>query len=200
MSAKKRTSSATKKKAAKASPGPKRAKAAGRAAKPAAKKVAKKAVPAKRANARPAKAAPAQGKKPVAKKTAAKKPVVKAKASKKPAPAAVKRRDGTGHLDPKYAADLRAKSGPRDTDAKDVAFVTTKVGRGGRNDPLAEELGEEFVETVTSGEDEGTELRDRKVVEELGGPFTVTNAGTEFAEGTDGSNPEGATREPFPRT
>ena len=67
-------------------------------------------------------------------------------------------------------------------------------------DALSSELGEEFVETVTSGEDEGNELRDERVTEELGGPFTVTTGGTEFADGVDPSNPRRATREPFPRT
>ena len=136
------------------------------------------------------------GKKVVAKKRAAKKLVVKKAASAKAKPAAkpakaptVKRRDAIGHLDPKYAAELRALGGhPKDDD------------RAFPNDALSEELGEEFVETVTSGEDEGTEIRDRRVTEEIGGPFTVTTGGTEFASGVDPSNPKQSKREPFPRT
>ena len=35
--------------------------------------------------------------------------------------------------------------------------------------------------------------------EELGGPFVETAASTEFAGGTDESNPEDASQEPLPR-
>jgi hypothetical protein len=190
--------------------------------KKAAKKGAKRAKPAKplprkgsvvKARAGTAKRAAAKksppakklaAKKPVAKKLAAKKPVAKKLVAKKAAPKklggreatlagpkprpAVKRRDATGHLDPKYAADLRALESPKDDDR---AFAS---------DALSRELGEEFVETVTSGEDEGNELRDKRTTEELGGPFTVSSGGTEFASGVDPSNPKTSTREPFPRT
>jgi hypothetical protein len=54
--------------------------------------------------------------------------------------------------------------------------------------------------TATSGEDEGEDVANQDVPEELGGPFVVTDADTEFAQGTDASNPRGAKREPFPRT
>ena len=67
-------------------------------------------------------------------------------------------------------------------------------------DAQAQELGREFVETVTSGEDEGNEVRDQFVSEEIGGPFVTTTAGQEVAEDEDESNPEGSTREPFPTT
>ena len=181
------------------------------------KKLAKSAKGAKVAKSAKAKASPAKGRaaakkpvakkalkakpianKPLSKKSAKAKPALKAKAAPRPKPlakakranVAVKRRDGAGHLDPKYAAELRARSGDQRKD-DDRAF-------GG--DALSQELGEEFVETVTSGEDEGNEIRDQRVTEELGGPFTVTTAGTEFAGDVDGSNPKGASREPFPRT
>ena len=42
------------------------------------------------------------------------------------------------------------------------------------------------------------EIRDRVMDEELGGPFVMTPAKREFAEGTDPSNPEDSEREPFP--
>jgi hypothetical protein len=106
------------------------------------------------------------------------------------------RRDATGHLDPKYAADLRARSlesAPRDGE---VAFVA----RAKSADPLVEALGEEFVAAATSGEEGSLEDLNRGVPEELGGPFVVTRARTEFARGTDRSNPKDATREPFPKT
>jgi hypothetical protein len=105
------------------------------------------------------------------------------------------RRDGSGRLDPKYARDLRALSRENHVEGDDRAFF--KTPRSG--DDLAEELGEEAVGTMTSGEDQGRHLIDEEVEEERGGPF-VRTGGEEFARGTDGSNPLDATREPFPRT
>jgi hypothetical protein len=54
------------------------------------------------------------------------------------------------------------------------------------------------VKTVTSGEDAGQSARDEDSIEEDGGPFIETSGKEEFAYDTDGSNPIGATREPFP--
>ncbi len=105
---------------------------------------------------------------------------------------AIRRRDATGHLDPKYAADLLAQSGGHDVEGS--SFVT----RPRSKDDLAETFGEEFVETVTSGESHEEDAVE--VPEERGGPFVESTGGTEFAEGTDESNPEGADREPFPTT
>src|SRR5579863_9839394 len=50
---------------------------------------------------------------------------------------------------------------------------TTLLGsRGGReSDDLAEELGEAFVMTATSGEQADEDIRDQEVPEERGGPF-----------------------------
>lgn len=109
------------------------------------------------------------------------------------------RRDATGHLDPKYAADLREKSkefvNPNDSD--DRAFLA----HGARTtDDLAETLGEEFVASATSGEEVGEEELNALTEEENGGPFIITTAGEEMADDVDASNPEDATREPFPRT
>lgn len=138
----------------------------------------KKAAPAKKKAAK-TKAAPAKKKKAVAK-------------TKKSAPA---RRDATGHLDKKYAADLRRRSREnRETDDTD-AFIR----KNRAHDALAEQLGEEAVEAMTSGEDQSDQLQDAEVDEEAGGPFVVTAGGEEFADGTDRSNPKGATREPFPK-
>jgi len=67
-------------------------------------------------------------------------------------------------------------------------------------DDLAEELGEETVEAMTSGEYQMEDVLDQVVEEERGGPFVESTAGIEFAEGTDPSNPPDATREPFPKT
>ena len=119
---------------------------------------------------------------------------------KKPAPAAPRfpRRDGAGHLSPKYAADLRrrAKGEAATRNQNEDAFVHGTHVR----DDLAEQLAEEMVGAATSGEDAGEDLANQDVPEERGGPFVVTSAGTEFAEGTDESNPKGSKREPFPRT
>ena len=65
-------------------------------------------------------------------------------------------------------------------------------------DPLAEERnGRELVRGALSGEDYGKD--DVAVTEEFGGPL-VTTGETEFAGGTDPSNPPSATREPFPKS
>jgi hypothetical protein len=126
-------------------------------------------------------------------KTSTKRKAAPKRAAAKATPI-VRRRDATGHLDPRYANELRALGGhDRDDES---AFVR----RPRSKDDLAEELGEEFVLTATTGEDEGEEVANQSVPEELGGPFVVTDAQTEFAGGTDASNPRGAKREPFPRT
>jgi hypothetical protein len=110
----------------------------------------------------------------------------------------VMRGDGTGHLGAKYAADLRARSlASAEDHTVDRAFLRESKSL---DDPLAEQLGEEAVMTMTSAEDQSDQLQDVEVVEEIGGPFEVTTARQEFAPGTDRSNPRGATREPFPRT
>jgi hypothetical protein len=112
-------------------------------------------------------------------------------------PGAFRRRDATGHLEPKYAADLHAKSG-KDAKGNDPAFIG---GRARSTDELAESLGEEFVESATSAESTAERSpNDDIVTEESGGPFVVTNAKIEFAKGTDASNPEDSTREPFPKS
>jgi hypothetical protein len=118
---------------------------------------------------------------------------------KKPDPAhPIARRDATGHLDPKYAADLRARSKESAEDVGvDRAFLRTKKSGG---DSLANELGAEAVATMTSAEDQSDQLQDAEVEEEKGGPFVTTTGGQEFAEGTDASNPSSATREPTPKT
>jgi hypothetical protein len=146
-------------------------------------KAPKKSSPKKKAA--PKKAAP--------KKAAPKKAAPKKAAAKKP----VARQDRAGHLAPKYAKDLRRMSKASAEPKDPRAFV----GKRGRSmDPLAEELAEEFVETVTSGEDEGNEIRDKFTDEEVGGPFINSSARREFGYGTDKSNPKGSKREPFPTT
>jgi len=108
----------------------------------------------------------------------------------------IRRRDATGHLDPNYAAHLRAESGHSRDASDNVAFLSAERSK----DDLAEELGEEAVEAMTTGEYQGEDVLDQVVEEERGGPFVVSTAGVEYAEGTDPSNPSTATREPFPKT
>jgi hypothetical protein len=155
---------------------------------------------------------PTKKKKPVAKakaktkakakvKTRAKaKPAVKRAKAKRPAPKkakkVVRRRDGAGHLDPRYAATLREKSDESRTHDADQAFV----GGSRSKDDLAEEMGETWVASATSGEDENQDVLEQEVPEEMGGPFVETSANQEFAHGTDPSNPKGSSREPFPKT
>ena len=107
----------------------------------------------------------------------------------------IHRRDATGHLDPKYAADLRLRSLESARGSEDVAFL----GRAKSTDSLAEVLGEEFLEAATTGEDAGLEALNQDMPEEEGGPFVLTRGRDEFARGNDPSNPRGATREPFPK-
>jgi hypothetical protein len=109
--------------------------------------------------------------------------------------AAIQRRDPTGHLNPKYAAELRSKSLERGArDGESVAFL----GSPRSAVTLAETLGEEFVSAATSGEDARLDDLDARQPEDEGGPFVVTSGRAEFAKGRDASNPKGATREPFP--
>jgi hypothetical protein len=145
--------------------------------------------------------------KPAAKKKAAhrkkqaakKKSALKKKRTVKNKPAARKplqRRDATGHLNPAYTQDLRRASRENQEHDDDRGFL---IGKN-TDEALSQELGREFVETVTSGEDEGNEVRDKFVTEEVGGPFVTSTRGQEIAEDADESNPEGSTREPFPKT
>lgn len=107
----------------------------------------------------------------------------------------VRRRDATGHLDPDYERKLlEASLENRNRDGDSRAFLD------GAPEELAEELGEAFVQAVTSGEDAELERRERVTPEESGGPFVPSSADQEFADGTDESNIAEATREALPRT
>lgn len=105
------------------------------------------------------------------------------------------REDRPGHLDPEYAKSLRAISEEGKTHDDDRAFVGDRA-----KDDLAEELGEEAVVAMTTGEDDLGDDLDAEVADERGGPFVQTTGDEEFAAGTDPSNPRTATKEPFPTT
>src|SRR5262245_15980714 len=102
--------------------------------------------------------------------------------------------DAAGHMNPSEARRLLELAGRERPDGADRAFADAK------DDDLAEELGEAAVHNMTSGEDALRADLEAEVAEELGGPFVETSANTEFAGGTDESNIETATREPFPKT
>lgn len=106
-----------------------------------------------------------------------------------------KREDRPGHLDPKYAASLRELG--HEAHAKDAKAFVDGAKSG---DDLAEELAEEAVVAMTSGEDGLEDDLQAPVDEENGGPFVRSTAKEEFAKGTDASNPKSAKREPFPKT
>lgn len=107
----------------------------------------------------------------------------------------VVRRDATGHLDPEYERKLLEASQANRSRDPDRAFID-----GAAPEELSEELGEAFIQAVTSGEDAELERRESVIPEESGGPFVPSTAGQEFAGGTDESNIPEATREALPRT
>lgn len=104
-----------------------------------------------------------------------------------------KRRDATGHLDAEYERRVLSTAHRRDEDAAFLSGFRT-------GEPLAEELGEAFLESATSGEESEPERRERILPEESGGPFVRTRASQEFAYDVDESNIAEATREPLPKT
>jgi hypothetical protein len=112
----------------------------------------------------------------------------------------VQRWDGSGHLNPRYARALldKARETQNEDDSPEAAHSFLKRSRS--SEPVAEELGEAFVEAATSGEEAEPARRDRVTLEENGGPFVETRASVEFALGTDESNIAEAFREPLPRT
>jgi hypothetical protein len=111
-------------------------------------------------------------------------------------PPPIHRRNATGQLDPRYAHDLRARSLEGATPKDDAVMPHAARLR----DHRAEHLGAEFIGTITSGDDDRDGELDGITMEETGGPFLKTRGKTEFARGTDASNPKGAMREPFPTT
>lgn len=166
----------------------------GAAKKSAAKKPARKVAHATRKVAAKAKKAPKVTKAKAAKATKSTKSTKPVKASAARAKPLMRRQDRAGHLDPRYAAELRSRTDREPAEPKGF------ISRARSRDNLVEGLGEDFVGTATSGEYEGQDAQNEYVTEERGGPFVETTGGQEFARGTDASNPKGATREPFPRT
>jgi hypothetical protein len=81
------------------------------------------------------------------------------------------RRDGAGHMDRAYAADLQQlglQTVPRDS--------KPFIGSPHTEDEMAEQLAEQAIETATSGEDHGLDTFDLDAPEDVMSPFRVVNA------------------------
>ena len=101
----------------------------------------------------------------------------------------------------KTANPLLHPAGTRSDDG--AAFLPDPFARGHSGHvlskgSLADELAEEYVSSVTSGEDSATDARAMLTSEELGGPFVVTSAQTEFGATVNESSPPGGDREAVP--
>ncbi len=107
-----------------------------------------------------------------------------------------KRSEAPGRLDPQRARELLELSAKPANDPDERAFLAGPKGL--KHEELADELGESFVASATSGEPAEPERRDRITDQDRGGPFVTTTARQEFAEGTDRSNPEDAEPAAFP--
>jgi hypothetical protein len=114
--------------------------------------------------------------------------------------APLKRRDGSGHINPQYARELLAKARETRNDDDRPEANRSFVNGSHSTEELAEELGEAFIEAATAGESSEPERHDQITAAESGGPFVVTRAALEYADGTDESNIAEALREPLPRT
>ncbi|HEY8944121.1 MAG TPA: hypothetical protein VIM73_07660 [Polyangiaceae bacterium] len=112
----------------------------------------------------------------------------------------IKRRDATGHLDPDYARELLEKARETRNNDGDASSAHAFIPRPRTGEELAEELGEAFVESATSGGETEPDRHERFVSAEAGGPYVPSSASEEFASGTDESNIPEAEREPLPRT
>jgi hypothetical protein len=93
-------------------------------------------------------------------------------------PAPMRRRDGVGHLDPVYADELR-ELGRKRAAPDGRAFINDSY----TDDAFAEQLGEQAVETATSGEDHALGGRDDdNAPEETLSPFSAANVSAEDAD------------------
>jgi hypothetical protein len=93
-----------------------------------------------------------------------------------------------------------AKDKRDDLDNGDAFLPDPRRGSAPVRDTLAELVGEEFVSSATAGEEAYEDQRNEVTLDELGGPFVEVSAEEELAVDHDASNPEDATREPFPTT
>ena len=103
------------------------------------------------------------------------------------------RPSGTHPSDAAHTARLLA-FGAKAAEPLGMAFLS------GHRTYAADQFGEAFLQTATSGMDDGEYGTEQVLIEESGGPFIESSAQVEFARGTDESNPAGAKVSPFPRT
>jgi hypothetical protein len=94
-------------------------------------------------------------------------------------------------------APSKPRPSPRKKDIEPDADAFIHSRRHTKDD-LAEALGEQFLASATSGEEMSEDAMNEEVPEEAGGPFVITSAGSEFADGTDPSNPRDAKRAAVP--
>jgi hypothetical protein len=81
--------------------------------------------------------------------------------AKKPLKTALRRRDATGHINPRYAAELLEQSRENQTsDPPPAGFISNE------EDDLAESLGENFVQAATSAEDGDEDAGDELIRDE----------------------------------
>ncbi len=86
---------------------------------------------------------------------------------------------------------------PRSDDGN--AFIEDPDGGPiGVDGSVDEEMVEDFLRTVTTGQESGEDLRDQDFPEDSGGPFVISTAEQELADDVDDSNPVGALREAEP--
>jgi hypothetical protein len=115
----------------------------------------------------------------------------RAAARRTAAPARPGRRRRPAPLLPLPEGD-RQLADPVEAAQEDARALPEKLifDRDRRDDDLGELLGEEYVRSVTSGEEQGVELRDEQVPEEEGGPFVESSASKEFSYAPDDGEPE----------
>ena len=94
------------------------------------------------------------------------------------------------------AAPPMAKRGR--PDGADAFFPDPGSGPAHSPEPLSQELAEEYLQSATMAEEATPDILDSTLSEEEGGPFVISPASREFAQGEDASNPVEAEAEPLP--
>jgi hypothetical protein len=107
---------------------------------------------------------------------------------------------GTKPAKKRRARRLKASpSMPERSDDANAFIPDPGEGPARTSDDLAEALAEDFVQSATRGNEVLEDDLDQPLSEEIGGPFVLTRARDEFAEGTDESNPADAEPEALPK-
>jgi hypothetical protein len=94
----------------------------------------------------------------------------------------------------------RSERAPRSQRSDDANAFIPDPGSGPAHtdDEFAESMAEQFLESATSGEDQGDAALNAAQEEEDGGPFVSSSGEAEFALEPDASNPPDAQPENFP--